>query len=320
MRWFNEYKTQVITSVTPPPSATEVNTALDNKVTLNTNQTIAGKKYFNNEINIDAVNVSYEVARPLNYASLNIAHAGLTSKGDTLSDTSYASIYFTDRSGNHFENNAVGLIESKIDSSGKTSTYIRAMRNISPFVSGSFSDLGISLDLSGNTTTFAPTPDTSDNSRQIATTAFVNNRLPYRTGTWTPVLKGATTAGELTYTTRSGVYIKIGRYVFIQCTIQFNGYTTHPVGSVQISGLPFTSSGLSYLTIGGVGTAGFYRLIRAFTENSSVLNCQLCKLSAAGVPDFDNAIFDTSRDTGPYIQLNTTDTSTIKASGVYIVA
>lgn len=206
----------------------------------------------------------------------------------------------------------------KFTSSSNYSNSIQLLA-YNPLVENAFEMLGIGYNQNG-VYTFAPTPAATDNSIKIATTAFVNNRLPYTTGTWTPVLKGATTAGELTYTSRSGSYIKIGRYVFIQGTIIFKGYTTHPVGSVQIAGLPFTSNGISYLTMGGIGTAGFYRLIRAFTENNSVLNCQLCKLSGTGVPDFDTAIFDTSRDTERYIQLNTTDTVTVKVSGVYIVA
>ena len=82
-------------------------------------------------------------------------------------------------------------------------------------------------------------PPTSSNSTQIATTAFVNNRLPYTTGTWTPVLSGGTTAGAFTYNVCRGFYIKIGYLVYIWARLNPT-YTTHPVGTAFISGLPYT--------------------------------------------------------------------------------
>lgn len=89
--------------------------------------------------------------------------------------------------------------------------------------------------------TYAPTPETTDNSTKIATTAFVNNRLPYTTGTFTPTLSGSSTAGVMTYTKRQGIYVKIGKMVFIYGEI--NGrFTTLPNGSAYVGGMPFRSN------------------------------------------------------------------------------
>lgn len=84
-------------------------------------------------------------------------------------------------------------------------------------------------------------PATNSNSNDIATTAFVNNRLPYTSGTWTPVLKGATTAGAFTYTAQSGTYMKIGHLVYVEFTIACT-VTTVPTGYFNISGLPYGTS------------------------------------------------------------------------------
>lgn len=62
--------------------------------------------------------------------------------------------------------------------------------------------------------------------------------LKVESGTWTPVLKGDTTAGSPTYTVRSGSYYKIGSLVYItaRVTISSKGGM---VGAVSIGGLPF---------------------------------------------------------------------------------
>ncbi len=61
----------------------------------------------------------------------------------------------------------------------------------------------------------------------------------YQEGTFTPafVLGG----GSVTYTTQTGVYTRIGRLVCIEANVVVNAATT-PSGTLQVSGLPFTSS------------------------------------------------------------------------------
>lgn len=117
----------------------------------------------------------------------------------------------------------------------------------------------------GTIWTSAPTPATSDNSTKIATTAFVNNRLPYETGTWTPVVYGNTTAG--TYTPQGdgvvGFYAKLGPLVFVTASINFK-WTSEPSGSARIKGFPFVADSAKKnerLNFGGSGSMlGSYRI------------------------------------------------------------
>lgn len=119
---------------------------------------------------------------------------------------------------------------------------------------GVYNDLGIAKKSDGSVYTFAPTPATTDNSTQIATTAFVNNRLPYTNGTFTPIFKGDSTAGAFTYTAQTGKYWKIGRLVYIYIDIA-GKCTTQPIGTYcGINGLPFNAA---YAPNCGVSTSDF---------------------------------------------------------------
>lgn len=69
--------------------------------------------------------------------------------------------------------------------------------------------------------------------------ASANNLDDYEEGTWTPVIRGTTITGTGTYTgTPSGSYTKIGRAVFVDCTVTWSAHTG--TGDMQIDGLPFT--------------------------------------------------------------------------------
>lgn len=63
----------------------------------------------------------------------------------------------------------------------------------------------------------------------------------YEEGTWTPVVIGSTTAGTGTYTTQSGSYTKIGRFVTVNCDLAWSAHTG--TGNLVITGLPFVNSG-----------------------------------------------------------------------------
>lgn len=57
-------------------------------------------------------------------------------------------------------------------------------------------------------------------------------------GTWTPTLKGSTTAGTATYARQMGKYYKIGKLVYIVADIQVSALTGG-AGYYQVGGLPF---------------------------------------------------------------------------------
>ena len=67
-------------------------------------------------------------------------------------------------------------------------------------------------------------------------TAEANSLDDYEEGTWTPVVKLGTATNSSS--TAIGVYTKIGRVVYIQCTI--TGITKSGSGALTVTGLPFT--------------------------------------------------------------------------------
>jgi hypothetical protein len=76
---------------------------------------------------------------------------------------------------------------------------------------------------------------------QVAS-ADANTLDDYEEGTFTPVITGTTVAGTATYSSQSGSYIKIGRYVYLEMFVVFA--STHTgTGGTKVGGLPFTISG-----------------------------------------------------------------------------
>jgi len=65
----------------------------------------------------------------------------------------------------------------------------------------------------------------------------------YEEGTWTPTYYGSTTAGTTTYGGRHGIYVKIGRTVYIECDLSWSARTG--TGDGLIGGLPFTVNAYS---------------------------------------------------------------------------
>lgn len=107
----------------------------------------------------------------------------------------------------------------------------------------------------------------------------------YEEGTWTPAYSGSTTGGTAVGGTQVGYYTKVGRMVFINCFLSIGSWSTKPVGSIYISGLPFTinSSGFNY----GAASAtefnsfatNFITILPKFEANSTVIG--LIKTTAA---------------------------------------
>ena len=61
----------------------------------------------------------------------------------------------------------------------------------------------------------------------------------YEEGTFTPNIRGETTAGTATYTNQQGKYTKIGRVVHFQIYLNWNSLTG--TGAMIITGLPFAN-------------------------------------------------------------------------------
>src|SRR6185437_3599423 len=126
-----------------------------------------------------------------------------------------------------------------------------------------------------NTPIGAITPNTGAFTRLNVTASSV-----FPTGTWTPVLTFATPGNlSVSYSTQTGDYTRIGRMVFASFAIITSAFTwTTASGSLEITGLPFTSANLSgrfwagaLTQWQGITKTGFTSMALRLAANSSAL-------------------------------------------------
>lgn len=127
----------------------------------------------------------------------------------------------------------------------------------------------------------------------------VNTLDDYEEGTWTPALTFGGGATGLTYSSRTGVYTKIGNLVFAALNIALSAKGSS-TGVAIISGLPFTVQGVApsvvfsnYSGMAGLttfvgvasvttvvlqntGAASTAQLTEANFTNTSYFNCGFC--------------------------------------------
>jgi len=75
--------------------------------------------------------------------------------------------------------------------------------------------------------------------------------LKIESGTWTPVLEGATVAGNNTYSTQIGTYHKIGKYVRLNFRVVITAKDESMSGALRIGGIPFANARVSNLSDAG---------------------------------------------------------------------
>ena len=280
-------------------------TALDNKVTLNTNQTITGEKIFNNYFRI--IN-----GGSYSGSGVAISNPNIT-KGIPPSTVKYNNIGFYGSAINSYTDR-IGLLEVQYDTDNAVHMRMQAINSTSADNTNACT-ISCNVDSSGNFYTYAPTPAASDNSSKIATTAFVNNRLPCASGTWTPVLKGSSTAGAFTYTAQSGNYVKFGNMVYIIGYMSWSACTTVPAGDVRIDGLPFTAiatSGLRSMSIlarcNGLDNQSLQKIFGLFVVNNSTqLSCRvMVSNSTIGINAYSEAVWSTTSSDSKYIKVTAT--------------
>lgn len=109
----------------------------------------------------------------------------------------------------------------------------------------------------------------------------VNTLDDYEEGSWTPIV-----GGTATYTAQQGTYTKIGRYVFIRCSLVINVIGT---GSTSvISGLPFAASSNSSMYVGKSTTLATNVVSIAGSALSTSI--ELRSRTAAAASDAVNAV------------------------------
>lgn len=94
--------------------------------------------------------------------------------------------------------------------------------------------------------------------------------LLYQSGTWQPRLFGAATAGTTTYTTRTGIWIRVGRHVSYTGVIIWTAATG--TGQLLIDGLLHTANTTTQLHVPaairttGLGTAALQAFVYFGTQ------------------------------------------------------
>ena len=139
-------------------------------------------------------------------------------------------------------------------------------------------------------------------------TVSSSNKLDdYEEGTWTPVLRGYTTAGTSSVGTTDGTYTKIGDVVHIEIRIQ-NITLSGAAGQLIIAGLPFAAKTPTYATFAGPMTHGF----NFNTDRNQTLYAQNNSTQISGLESINGA---------PWTLWSITNTSGLylNASGTYKV-
>lgn len=217
---------------------------------------------------------------------------------------------------NNDVNNRTGLIAFTADQAGNHLLGISAINIVNGSTKWATLDLRANAD--GSTYITAPTPATNDNSTKIATTAFVNNRLPYTIGSWTPVLAGGTTEGEFTHTAQFGRYTRIGNICMFYCKLSINGIVTQPSGTMHIKGLPYVS--LNQNNCGAfiaVGSNSFRKIFGGSMQASST-KINLWANNTENPSYKDSAVWGTSSDKTGYKIYETT--ASLWFAGFYFIA
>jgi len=143
----------------------------------------------------------------INTASVHLRNGGVT-KGSNPSSTIYWARYNVDKDGVNYSANALGLFETRLDTSGNVSTYIRAMQNTASSTSNA--ELGVYKGSDGTAYAYAPTPSsTSDRSTKIATTAWVGNMAAPKSHATTATTYGIGTASNYGHVKLSDTYASV---------------------------------------------------------------------------------------------------------------
>ena len=95
----------------------------------------------------------------------------------------------------------------------------------------------------------------------VGGTGSANHMDDYEEGTFTPVVKGSTTAGSYRSSTNpEGFYIKVGRKVEVWMNVE--GTLSGASGDTQIGGLPFSTasnnSSNGYTAVYGAGNVSYW--------------------------------------------------------------
>jgi hypothetical protein len=113
------------------------------------------------------------------------------------------------------------------------------------------------INLTGGQITFPATQSAS---------ADANTLDDYEEGTWTPSITGSVSNPTVGYVGRSGMYIKIGKFVWCYFDVLLSS-TSGGSGTIVLSGLPFSSNG-------GSAIIGYAQSFTSFAPRGGLLSGQ----------------------------------------------
>jgi hypothetical protein len=200
-------------------------------------------------------NVGIGTSSPNANTKLQINGGGIGSYWTNGSDGSQIYIGSTGFDNSSYYNSAPGIgsvLDSNTSTAGALALYVYTgsansrTRALNLNANGNVALMGATVTTSGVGITFPATQSASTDA---------NTLDDYEEGTWTPELSA--TFGSLTYSARTGYYVKIGRLVYASF---FLGVSTVSSGSsnLAVGGLPFSST--SSTPIGQNMFAGFMGL------------------------------------------------------------
>jgi len=133
-------------------------------------------------------------------------------------------------------------------------------------------------------------------------TGSANYLDDYEEGTWTPIIRGSSSAGTGTYTTQQGTYTKIGNVVKFQAEITWTSHTG--TGQLEVRNYPFTSTNeISPISLrfegGPTFSSGSY--VQAFVNPNSTTS----------------GTAQTNPSTSAYTSVVISNTGTVIVNGVY---
>lgn len=161
---------------------------------------------------------------------ITIISKGKNNKGThptSISET-HTLVAATDQTGDISSLHKYGHVQTSINTSGVTTTEISAFKDIAN--ANNSASISVSIDDSGNITTYAPTPGSTSNDTNIATTAFVKSIVP-------------------TYTAGAGLSLTSNEF-----SLDTSGATTGSYGpSENITGNEGTTVNIPYITVDEYG-------------------------------------------------------------------
>ena len=138
---------------------------------------------------------------------------------------------------NYSDSNAHSDVELYSFSSPSSTTKSSRVRMIATHNSGGSAEIRAEGTSSGLDQIYL-TGDVYDGISFGNNSANANKLDYYQEGTWTVTIVGTTTTGAATYPTSLGRYVRVGKYVFVTCEVEWTGGTG--AGNLRIRGLPFT--------------------------------------------------------------------------------